>query len=301
MTLKISVIGKTGQLAQALAEQVQKNGHEAVFYDRTACDLSQSPALIEKFIQEIPKLDVLVIAAAYTNVDGAETEKELAFSINAHAPAAIAKVCAERGIPLVHISTDCVFDGQASMPYVPEDMTNPPNVYGASKLAGEKFVLSSGARAAILRTSWVYGAKARNFLAIMLTLAQTHSEVRVVENHIGCPTNVLHLADAIILAAQGLIQSDKKYTGVFHVCGGSGPVTRAEFARLIFEKSADYLPYDTVIVPVNSQAFPMVATRPAYCAFDTDAFEITFGCTLPPWDDGLEQACKDWFQQRAEL
>lgn len=296
MTLQIAVIGKTGQLAQALATQIQHAGHKGVFFDRAECDLSRSPTQIEKFICEIPKPDVLVIAAAYTNVDGAETERDLAYAVNAHAPTAIAKVCAERNIPIIHISTDCVFDGKSTVPYKPDDAVNPQGVYGASKLQGEQGVLSSGALAIVLRTSWVYGAKARNFLAIILGLAKVHPELQGVKNHIGCPTNVVHLADAVILAAQGVLKQGQKCTGIYHVCGTSGPVSRAEFARAICVSSAAYLPYKTVVIPVDAKVFPTAAPRPAYCAFATDKFEETFGCALPAWDDGLEQACKDWFQ-----
>lgn len=298
MSVKIAVIGKTGQLAQALAQRAAETDFDVVFYDRADCDLSASSETITQFMEAIPRPDIVILAAAYTNVDGAEDERDLAFAVNARAPEAIAKFCAALDIPLVHISTDCVFDGTKKIPYMPEDKTNPINVYGASKLAGERALLSSGARVCILRTSWVYGAMAHNFMAIMLGLAPVKPEIKVVADQIGLPTNVLHFAGAVFTVAKGMHEHQPDSAGIFHICGSGAPISRYAFAQAIFLKAYRHWPYRVIVTPIASHEFASKAQRPLYCALDNRKYERVFGCALPKWDDGLEQACIIWCKNK---
>ena len=183
MTLNLVIIGKSGQLASALQRVILQDGHTAMFLSRAELDLSWNEVRISDAIAALPlSVDAVILAAAYTAVDVAEDDERLAFAVNADAPGFIAKACAARQLPLVHISTDYVFDGAARSPYQPDDRPAPINVYGRSKLAGEIAVRKSRARAVILRTSWVFDGQGSNFMTSMLGLAQNQSELSIVDD-----------------------------------------------------------------------------------------------------------------------
>ena len=287
MSLRIAVIGKTGQLARALLREGEALGHEIIALNREALDLTASASKVEAVISGLPSgLDTLVIAAAFTNVDGAETQSDTAYAVNATAPAIIARACAAHDIPLIHVSTDYVFDGDADMPYLPDDDTDPLGVYGSSKLDGELAVLESGARALIFRTSWVYDANGRNFLTTMLRLAESKNTITVVDDQLGRPTYAGHLALAILRAADLFTQESDIETAIHHVTNGGEPVSWASFAKAIFKAKG----LDVKVDGIPTSDYPTPAERPAYSVLDTDSFERTFRHPLPSWQAGLRAA-----------
>ena len=287
MSLRIAVIGKTGQLARALLHLGEEMGHEIIALGRDALDLTSSQTVIEAAIASLPSgLDALIIAAAYTDVDGAEKQSSLAYAINATAPAIISKSCAKHDIPLIHISSDYVFDGEADRPYLPDDDADPLNVYGASKFDGELAVLDSGARALILRTAWLYDGGGQNFLTSMLKLAQRNDIITVVDDQIGRPTFTLDLASAIFKAADVFSKEVDMETSIYHVTNGGEAVSWAGFAKAIFAEKG----LKTKVEAIPSSDYPTAAERPTYSVLDTDNFERRFHHLMPDWKTGLRAA-----------
>jgi dTDP-4-dehydrorhamnose reductase len=287
VTLRIAVIGKTGQLARALLYEGEELGHEIIALGRDVLDLTSPAPEFETVISGLPSgLDALIIAAAFTDVDGAEKQPDSAYAINATAPAIIARSCAKLDIPLIHISTDYVFDGEADNPYMPDDDTDPLGVYGASKLDGELAILESGARALILRTSWLYDGEGRNFLTTMLRLAKRGDPISVVDDQFGRPTFARHLALAILKAADIFAQEPDIETSIYHITNGGEPVSWAGFAKAIFKAKG----LDVKVDDIPSSDYPTLAERPAYSVLDTDSFERAFRHPMPDWQAGLRAA-----------
>ena len=287
MSLRIAIIGKTGQLARALVKEGEALGHEIICLGRDALELTAKPSEIEAAIAGLPSgLDGLILAAAFTDVDGAELRPNEAYAVNASAPAAIARACATHDIPLIHISTDYVFDGENDAPYLPDDDTDPLGVYGASKLDGELAVMESGARALILRTSWLYDAVGQNFLTTMLRLSENKSVIPVVDDQFGRPTYTGHLAQAIFKAVDVFSQEPEIPTSILHVTNGGEAVSWAEFAKAIFKATNR----DVKVDDIPSSDYPTAAERPAYSVLDTDGFERHFRHPLPDWQAGLRAA-----------
>lgn len=288
MTLNLVIIGKTGQLAQALGRELSKGDYDVTFLSRSDLDLSWDEARISGVIASLPQsIDAVILAAAYTAVDAAEDDEPLAFAVNTNAPGFIAKACAARKLPLVHISTDYVFDGRSRVPYRPEDKTGPINVYGLSKLAGEGRVLESGARSVILRTSWVFAGQGANFMMSMLRLAQSRHELSIVDDQIGRPTYAGHLAEAIRHAADKLCRDPKFHGGLYHVTGHGDPVSWAGFAQAIFREVSGELPQPMTVTRIPTRDYPTPAARPAYSVLDMGGFEKDIGYKMPNWQDGL--------------
>ena len=277
MSAPLLVIGRTGQLARAL--RVRRP--DAVFLDRQALDLSRP-------VTDLPPASGVILAAAYTAVDDAQNDTAMAHRVNGDAVGEIAGLCAARGVPLVHISTDYVFSGISDHPWRPADTTAPINVYGRSKRAGEVAVLASGGTAAVLRTSWVFSAHGRNFMTTMLRLGQSRDTVRVVDDQIGRPTYAGYLADATLATLDGL-QADPSRAGFYHVSGTGDPVNWADFARAIFRRAA----MDVTVEGIPSADYPTPAARPAYSVLDTTRFEATFSHRIPLWSEGLDAAWRD--------
>ncbi len=290
MSLRLAIIGKTGQLARALLREGREQGHDIIALDRNALDLTSSPDSITSTIESLPSdIDALIIAAAYTAVDQAETNASTAYAVNAAAPATIARACAQHDIPLIHISTDYVFAGDGHQPYQPDDDTDPLGVYGASKLDGELAILESGARALILRTSWVFDGSGNNFLTTMLRLAEIRDELRVVDDQIGRPTYAGHLALATLKAAETLVNEPDMETGIYHVTGGGEPISWADFAISIFKTTEK----DMQVERIPTSEYPTPAERPSYSVLDTDSFERNFNHPLPDWQNGLAAALQE--------
>jgi dTDP-4-dehydrorhamnose reductase len=277
----IMVTGGTGQLASALAraDGVQRVGRPVLDFDR--------PDTIEAAFRAIgPR--VVVNAAAYTAVDAAENDAEAAYRANRDGPAMLARLCAEADVPLVHISTDYVFDGNKQEPYVEEDAVAPQGVYGASKLAGEGAVLGSGAKAIILRTAWVYAATGKNFVRTMLTVGKTRDRLTVVADQHGCPTAAEDLADAILGVISRLDQTgwDPAYSGVFHAAG-SGATTWHGLAVATFGEARRHGANVPQVLPVTTADWPTPAKRPANSRLDCAKLAAVFEVRLPDWRPSL--------------
>jgi len=293
--MKLGIIGQTGQLGCALEAECGHQDIEAVFYNRQALDMGAAPEMTEQFLSKIPRFDTIIIAAAYTNVDGAETEESLADLVNFRTPQIIAQYCEDKDIPLIYVSTDYVFNGTHTSPYTPEERPNPINAYGRSKDKGERAVQAACKRAAVLRTSWVFDGFSKNFLTTMLRLAETRQELSVVSDQIGRPTYAPHLAQAVIHTASRLIEDqDAGLSGIYH-CTGSGPVVSwADYARYIFTCAKSSLKHSVKVTDIPSEAFPTIAQRPKYSVMSLTKFEKSFSYTLKDWREGLESAVNIW-------
>jgi dTDP-4-dehydrorhamnose reductase len=285
--VRIAVTGTRGQVARALAERGAARGHEIVLVGRPALDLAGSAEAIAEALEAV-RPDAIVSAAAYTAVDNAESEPEAAAMINAEGGGAVAQVAARLGVPLCHLSTDYVFDGAAHRPYRENDPTGPVGVYGRTKLDGEAHVLASGARAAILRTAWVYSPFGANFVKTMLRLAADRDEVSVVADQTGCPTSALDIADGVLDVLANLTRSDDPaLTGVFHMCG-TGTATWADFADAIFTVSHRQGGPVASVRRITTVEFPTPARRPANSRLDCARLEQVHAVRLPDWQTSLE-------------
>lgn len=290
---KAIVIGQTGQLAQALNRNFNPEVLDLHFLNRSDCDLSGSKEQIDTALEACPVSDAVIIVAAYTNVDLAESEQDLAHAVNAQAPGYIAEWCAARQIPTIYISTDYVFSGESSEPYTHDHEVDPINSYGVTKRAGEVAVSNANPRSAIVRTSWVFDGNGKNFLTTMLRLAETRTELGVVDDQTGRPTYAGHLADAVLELTKLLIADEEAPTGVFNVTGSGTPITWATFARRIFTEA--FLPDEKHIevASITSDAFPTVAKRPTYSVLDLTRFEMATNKALPDWREGLKLALSE--------
>ncbi len=281
--MKVAIIGQSGQLARCLASS-KPDFAACSFYGRDRLDLEQSvdPTVLQEF-----RPDLIVNAAAYTKVDHAEAEPKAAFAVNADGPHALARIAATARIPLIHVSTDYVFDGSKSGEYVETDPVNPINVYGESKCAGETAVEETLREHLIFRTSWVFSEHGQNFVKTMLRLGRTHAMLRVVSDQTGCPTPAAALAVAIWRVAQQ-IQAGEVAWGTYHLAGS--PVTNwAAFAQTIFDDAHFNGAPKPRIAPISASEYPTAAMRPQNSALCCDKFKAAFGFALGPWRDGLRQ------------
>jgi len=289
--LKIVLFGKHGQLGWELRRTLAPLG-EVVAVDREDLDLQDAAALENFLLEQAPR--VIVNASAYTAVDRAEQEQELAFQINARAPGVMASTARSLGAGLIHFSTDYVFDGTLGRPYVESDATNPLNVYGRSKLAGEQAIQQAGESYFIFRTAWVYSLRGDSFVTKILEWARQKSELRVVDDQVSNPTWARMLAEttALVLARAGAdvpaYLAEKR--GLYHLAG-SGFTSRLEWARWIL--SSDPNPTEQLvqsIQPARTDEFPNPAVRPLFSALDCTRFEETFDLRLPPWNEAFQRA-----------
>ena len=272
----ILVFGKTGQVASEL----QRFGN-VLALGRNQADLSDPVACVQRIRALSPS--AVINAAAYTAVDKAEEDEELATIINGDAPTAIARVCAEMQIPLVHISTDYVFEGMGKVPWKPSDTTQPQNAYGRSKLAGETGILGSAATYVILRTSWVVSAHGTNFIKTMLRLSEARDTLRVVADQIGGPTPARDIASACLMIAQHL-QDDPTKSGTYHYSGAPS-VSWADFASEIFAQAAR----SVNVIPIQTTEYQTPAKRPLNSRMDCRTTVSTFGVKRPDWRIGLNE------------
>lgn len=275
------VFGKSGQLARELAPLL---GEDGVFLDRAAADLSD-PEASAAIVSECTA-QAVIIAAAYTAVDRAEEDEALATAINGAAPGAIAVACAAKGLPLVYVSTDYVFDGAGDVPFAPDAPTAPINAYGRSKLAGEAAIRASGVRHVILRTSWVVSAHGSNFVKTMLRLGAARDSLTVVDDQIGGPTPARDLARACRAAADGLIHGAPG--GTYHFAGAPD-TSWAGFARAIMTAAN----LSCEITPIPSANYPTPAPRPKNSRLDCTSFTEAFGIPRPDWRAALPQIISD--------
>lgn len=296
--MKILVIGR-GQLAWELRRTLACFG-EVIALDRhsqPAIDLAD-PGAVGSVVHAV-RPDLIVNAAAYTAVDLAEQEPELAWRVNAEGPAALASEAARQGIGLIHYSTDYVFPGNGAAPYREDDPVGPQNVYGRSKLAGEQAIADSGAPHVILRTAWVYGVRGQNFMKTMLRLMAEREVVRVIDDQVGAPTWVRMIAEATaILIAQSVrsgVPDLSNSSGIYHfTC--SGQTTWYGFASAIRDHAvnAGLLPATAArIEPIPTSEYPTPAKRPAYSVLDLQKLQTQFGIVPPDWQTALELCLAD--------
>lgn len=292
----ILVAGKSGQLAVALDNAAASRGVSAACIGRPVLDFDRPASIAETFFRMAPWL--VVNAAAYTAVDAAEDDTEAAMRGNRDGPAELARLCEGAGIPLIHISTDYVFDGNKGAPYVETDATSPQCVYGASKFAGEQAVMAACSRAIIIRTSWVYSPIGKNFVRTMLSVGQKNPTLRVVADQQGCPTSACDLAEAIISIAAQLAEDgwQDRYGGIFHAAG-AGATTWHGLATAAFAAAARHGLTLPVVEPIATNEWPTKAKRPTDSRLDCEKLLGTFGLRLPPWQDGLERTVEAIYDQ----
>lgn len=291
MTLALLVPGGHGQLGHDLALHAPPDAYVSA-PGSSDLDVRQAGAVIEA-VSELAarardegRRPVVVNVAAYTAVDMAEKDQDAAFAVNADAPRVLAAVCSSRGVPLVHVSTDYVFPGDASRPYTVDDPVAPKSVYGVTKLAGERAVLGSGARTWVVRTAWVYGAHGNNFVKTIARLAGEREELSVVDDQRGSPTWTVDLAQGLLALASRIAADDAPTQRVMHATGG-GETTWFGFARAIFEE----LGLDPERVkPCTTADFPRPAPRPAYSVLSDAEWRSAGLPALPPWREALTKA-----------
>jgi dTDP-4-dehydrorhamnose reductase len=269
--MKIVITGAAGMLGRDVVRAAEVGNHETVPLARQDLDLLDERAVRATLERERPH--AVINCGAWTDVDGAEADEAGATRLNGAAAGALAAAAADVDAAIVHPSTDYVFDGTGTRPYVESDLTSPINAYGRSKLAGEHAVADANPRHFVVRTSWLFGAGGRNFVETMLGLASAGGPVLVVRDQVGCPTFTGHLAEALVRLLDG-----ESY-GLHHIAGG-GECSWFEFANEIFEQAGT----ETRAMSCTSDEFPRPAVRPAYSVLRT---ERDYGLELPPWQDGL--------------
>ncbi|MBL7757957.1 MAG: dTDP-4-dehydrorhamnose reductase [Chitinophagaceae bacterium] len=276
----ILITGANGQLGSELRQLEDRYpAFNFVFLSRADLPLNNFEMIRSSFKAYQPAF--CINCAAYTAVDKAETERDLAFQVNAEAVGILAAVCREQDCRFVHISTDYVFDGTATKPYTPADATNPQSVYGASKLAGEQQAMELNPDSIIIRTSWVYSAFGKNFVKTMLRLMAERAEIGVVNDQLGSPTYAADLADAIMQ----VIASGKWQPGIYHF-SNKGAISWYELAVAI----RDSIGSNCKVNPIPTSAYPTPARRPAYSVMDSNLLTERYGIAAQPWQERLE-AC----------
>jgi dTDP-4-dehydrorhamnose reductase len=284
--MRIAITGSRGQVAFSLSERSAFNSALTVIpVGRPDLDLANPDSVAPALERARP--DVIVSAAAYTAVDKAESEPELAMTINRDGAAAVARAAERLHVPLIHISTDYVFSGEKPAPYVETDAVGPLGVYGRTKLAGEVAVRLEHSSPIILRTAWVYSIHGANFVKTMLRLAGERDRLRVVDDQIGNPTSALDIADGILqVVAQ--IGRNPGLAGTYHM-SGSGEATWCGFARHIFDVSERLGGPSASVEPIPTTSYPTPARRPKNSRLNNGLFAKAFATRLPPWQESVER------------
>lgn len=282
MTRRYVVTGLEGQVVRSLIERgALHDDIKIVPVGRPQLDLGKLGTIEAALVAARPY--AIISSAAYTAVDQAETDEENAFAVNAAAVGEIGRVGKMLGVPVIHLSTDYVFDGEKVTAYLEDDLVNPVSAYGRSKLEGERLLAASGADHVILRTAWVYSPFGKNFLKTMLRVAETRDELSVVADQIGNPTSALDIADAILQVTNNLIASDARdLRGIFHMTG-SGDASWADFAAEIFVVSSGAGGPTANVKPITTTAYPTPARRPKNSRLDCSRLTAKHGVTMPTW------------------
>ena len=289
---QLALIGSKGMLASAV-RSCGCNEWEIAPLDLPEFDVTDLP-LVASVLREL-RPEVIINCAGYTNVDGAEAEEALAMRVNGEGPGNLAHVAKQLGATLVHVSTDYVFDGAKTAPYLEDDPVASISAYGRTKLAGEKAIADSGLeRFYIVRTSWLYGPGGKNFVETILRLATEREELRVVADQIGSPTYTADLAKAIfaLLSARG----QRAPYGIYHF-SNEGQTSWYEFARAIISLAQQQgMPVKTQrVLPVRTDEYPLPAARPAYSVFSKDKYRAATGALVPDWQSGLQRYLQERF------
>jgi len=282
----IILIGAAGQVGFDICHLAQERNIPLVGLTRQMLDIVDPGAVMNK-IKELHPL-LVINCAAYTAVDKAEEEKELAFRVNRDGVANLARACNDLRIPLLHISTDYVFDGRNDSPYIEDDKTNPEGVYGLSKWQGEEMVRQILAEHLIVRTSWVFGPHGNNFVKTMLGLASERDELRVVDDQFGCPTYTKHIAETALLLARKVLKDPEVDWGTYHYCGEPA-VSWHLFAEAIMEQALQkgMIEKPVPVIPISTKEYPTPAVRPINSDLDCTRIKTIFGIETPGWRAGL--------------
>jgi dTDP-4-dehydrorhamnose reductase len=282
--LRLAVTGLSGQVVSALIERAPKNV-EIIALGRPQLELSRRDAVMMSLRHA--GCDAIINAAAYTQVDKAESEPDLALQVNGDGAGNVARAAAELGVPLLHLSTDYVFDGRLDRPYREDDETNPTSVYGRSKLAGEEQIRAAHGRHVILRTSWVYSPFGANFVKTMLRLGAERDEVSVVSDQLGNPTSALDIADILVELAKRLAHdSSEALYGTFHM-SGQGEASWADVAQSIFETAQAQGRKPVCVRRIRTQDYPTPAIRPENSRLNNSKLQVAHGLKLPHWRSSL--------------
>ena len=286
--MRIVVTGHHGQIVQSLREKAAlRKDMEFVTLGRPELDLAHPDSVCDVIMKACP--DIVVSAAAYTAVDRAEGEPERAFAINARGAEAVALASKACGVPVIHLSTDYVFAGDSGAPYTEDDETLPRNVYGNSKLEGERLVAKANPQHIILRTAWIYSPSGNNFVRTMLKLAQQRDSISVVADQWGNPSSALDLASAILRVTDLLaVSPDASIYGLYHLAG-TGDVTWSGFARAIFEESGQRGGPTSKVSDIQTSQYPTRAYRPPNSRLACGKFNTTFGREMPHWRASLPE------------
>ncbi len=290
---RILILGAAGQVGRELQRSFT-DAAEIIARGRDTVDLA-TPDQVRALVRRTAP-DVILNAAAYTAVDRAESDPELAMAVNAQAPGILAEEALHAGALLVHYSTDYVFDGSKAGPWIETDKANPLNVYGASKLAGEEAIQQVGGKYLIFRTSWVYGPHGKNFLLTMLRLGRERESLNIVDDQIGAPTSSIELADATLTIVNSVLAgrfgSTDNWAGLYHMtCGGS--VSWYGFARAIFTRAQALLDGKIPAVnPIPASEYPTPAKRPCYSVLSNERLYTRFNVRLAPWESALDEVLR---------
>lgn len=283
----VLLFGANGQLGQELVAYSRPSGARLIAHSRAETDIADVARVEHAIATARP--DIVVNAAAYTKVDKAESERDEAYRVNQQGAAVLASACAAADVPLLHISTDYVFDGTKPEPYVETDPTAPLGVYGASKLAGEGEIRRRHKKHVILRTSWVYGKYGSNFLKTMLRLAAERSELRVVADQRGSPTSTADLAEVILALVPRLAaRDDDTVWGTYHFTG-EGETNWCQFADEILNRRVKWLGSRPKLAPISTAQYPTPARRPANSVLDNSRFRSTFRLGGKPWRQSVQE------------
>lgn len=295
--MKILVFGAAGQVGREVSRAAWPPSCELIAMDRNAADITKAAAVSAAIARYQPAL--VINLAAYTAVDRAETETDMAWAVNCAGAAQIAALCGEGAIPFIHLSTDYVFDGCKAGPYREDDEVNPLGVYGRSKEAGERAVRAATARHVILRTSWVYGAQGTNFVKTMLRLGRERPVLRVVADQRGCPTAAADIAAALIAIA-GAIQRGSAKWSTFHFAG-SGNTSWHGFAEEIIDlatrSGAWPVSSRPQVEPITTDQYPTPARRPMNSVLDCSRIAAEFGISAPAWQTSLGPVIRELLDQ----
>jgi dTDP-4-dehydrorhamnose reductase len=284
---KIIVTGANGQLAREIkSASTGHSGLDFIFVSREELPVHR-PEIINRFF-EIHHPDYCINCAAYTAVDRAESERELAFLVNAEAVGVLAEICKGFQTKFIHISTDYVFDGKSSTPLKEDDATNPLNIYGESKLEGEKLAFQNNKESIIIRTSWVYSEYGNNFVKTMIRLMQERKEISVVDDQVGAPTYAAYLSTAILFIIEKTESSPENWKpGTYHY-SNKGKISWYDFAVAIQKM----IKSKCIIHSIPTEKFPTAAKRPLFSLLDTKKIETTFQLVIPDWKEGLAECLK---------
>lgn len=294
--MRILLFGPNGQVGSELRALPWGGDYELIAVARDDADLSVEGSAEAAVRREKP--DLVVNAAAYTAVDKAESEPELARAVNGLAPGGMAHACAELGIPLIHISTDFVFDGRKSGPYEEDDPTGPVSAYGQSKLDGEDAVRAALDNHVILRTAWVFSPYGNNFLKTMLRLGAERDELGIVDDQRGCPTSAAGIAGAVRAIVARLQSGAPLVPGTYHYCGDD-PVTWFGFASAIFAAAGDRLPGGVTVKPIGTADYPTPAKRPANSVLSCAKIGAVYGIEADDWRSATKSTVEQLLTERS--